>query len=146
VVPGHGLTLGSDSLLREGRAADVVAWTCTWCACRPSSALSYASGDRTEDMIVMPLDETERLLSLQVALKCADVGHLAASLEVRPLPYAADSQEVGGTDTCTRYYVALHLLLHPVRSTTHRWFLLVCWQSGSLAVPAPGLLLMASWQ
>jgi hypothetical protein len=54
-----------------------------WCACcRLSSELSYAS-DRTEDMIVVPLDESERLLSLQMALKCADVGHLAASLEVR---------------------------------------------------------------
>jgi hypothetical protein len=34
------------------------------------------------DSITGPLDEHERLLSLQVALKCADIGHLAASLEV----------------------------------------------------------------
>ncbi|GFR42649.1 hypothetical protein Agub_g3586, partial [Astrephomene gubernaculifera] len=29
-----------------------------------------------------PVDETERLLSLQVALKCADIGHLGEALEV----------------------------------------------------------------
>lgn len=30
---------------------------------------------------VTPLDETERLLSLQMALKCADIGHIVESLE-----------------------------------------------------------------
>jgi hypothetical protein len=29
-----------------------------------------------------PVDDTERLLSLQIALKCADIGHLGESLEV----------------------------------------------------------------
>jgi hypothetical protein len=47
-------------------------------ACRVSNI-----SDGAEGVIVLPLDENERLLSLQVALKCADVGHLAASLEVR---------------------------------------------------------------
>ena len=32
--------------------------------------------------ILLPLDKTERLLSLQMALKCSDLGHLAATLPV----------------------------------------------------------------
>ena len=32
--------------------------------------------------IVMPMDEAERLLSLQLALKCSDLGHTTASLPV----------------------------------------------------------------
>ena len=32
---------------------------------------------------MVPLDENERLLSLQIALKCADIGHLTATMEVR---------------------------------------------------------------
>eukprot|EP00798_Chlamydomonas_sp_ICE-L_P023999 gene23999-9571_t len=32
--------------------------------------------------LVVPLDESERLMSLQVALKMADLGHLSAKLEV----------------------------------------------------------------
>ena len=35
-----------------------------------------------EERILLPLDENERLLSLQMALKCADVGHLTSSLAV----------------------------------------------------------------
>jgi hypothetical protein len=31
---------------------------------------------------VLPLDENERVLGLQMALKCADVGHVTAALPV----------------------------------------------------------------
>lgn len=31
---------------------------------------------------MLPLDENERVLGLQMALKCADVGHVTASLPV----------------------------------------------------------------
>ncbi|GIL62511.1 hypothetical protein Vafri_16725 [Volvox africanus] len=34
------------------------------------------------DKIVIPLDENERILSLQMALKCSDLGHVSASLPV----------------------------------------------------------------
>lgn len=34
------------------------------------------------EKIVLPLDENERLLGLQMALKCADVGHVTAALPV----------------------------------------------------------------
>jgi len=34
------------------------------------------------DKIVVPLDEAERMLSLQVALKCSDLGHVSAALPV----------------------------------------------------------------
>jgi hypothetical protein len=35
-----------------------------------------------DEKILLPLDENERLLSLQMALKCADLGHLTGSLTV----------------------------------------------------------------
>ena len=35
-----------------------------------------------EAVLLWPLDEEERLLTLQMALKCSDLGHLAADLEV----------------------------------------------------------------
>lgn len=34
------------------------------------------------EKIVLPLDENERVLGLQMALKCADVGHVTANLPV----------------------------------------------------------------
>ncbi len=34
------------------------------------------------DMAPKPLDETERLLSLQMVIKAADLGHLGEGLEV----------------------------------------------------------------
>jgi hypothetical protein len=34
------------------------------------------------EKIVLPLDENERVLGLQMALKCADVGHVTAALPV----------------------------------------------------------------
>lgn len=38
-----------------------------------------------------PLDKAEKLLSLQVALKCADVGHLSEGLEVSKLSEGHDA-------------------------------------------------------
>lgn len=35
-----------------------------------------------ERTVVVPLDENERLLSLQMALKCSDLGHIASALPV----------------------------------------------------------------
>ncbi|KXZ47713.1 hypothetical protein GPECTOR_33g595 [Gonium pectorale] len=41
------------------------------------------SGTNIEmDKIVIPLDENERMLSLQMALKCSDLGHVSAALPV----------------------------------------------------------------
>ena len=34
------------------------------------------------EQIIVPLDEAERILSLQLALKCSDLGHTTASLPV----------------------------------------------------------------
>ncbi|KAL6763789.1 3'5'-cyclic nucleotide phosphodiesterase [Haematococcus lacustris] len=42
--------------------------------------------------IVVPLDETERMISLQLALKCADLGHTAAALPVH-LKWVAGLEE-----------------------------------------------------
>ena len=52
-------------------------------------------GSREEDTFMMPLDENERLLSLQVALKCADIGHLAAPLPVSCSCHPSSLQAVG---------------------------------------------------
>jgi hypothetical protein len=46
---------------------------------------SRVTAESAEDRVMLPLDENERLLSLQVALKCADIGHLAASMQVSRL-------------------------------------------------------------
>jgi hypothetical protein len=58
-------------------------------ACRlGTESISESSDSRsdTSGRTMLPLDENERVLSLQMALKCADIGHLAASLEVSYLP------------------------------------------------------------
>jgi hypothetical protein len=50
-------------------------------SCRSdNSTANSCSAD--QDKIVLPLDENERVLGLQMALKCADVGHVTASLPV----------------------------------------------------------------
>ncbi|EFJ48932.1 3'5'-cyclic nucleotide phosphodiesterase [Volvox carteri f. nagariensis] len=41
-----------------------------------------AANSVTPSHIVIPLDENERILSLQMALKCSDLGHVSASLPV----------------------------------------------------------------
>lgn len=57
-----------------------------WCvgavlSCRSdNSTANSCSVD--QDKIVLPLDENERVLGLQMALKCADVGHVTAALPV----------------------------------------------------------------
>ncbi|KAJ9513056.1 hypothetical protein QJQ45_029455 [Haematococcus lacustris] len=48
--------------------------------------------DDEEAQIVVPLDETERMISLQLALKCADLGHTAAALPVH-LKWVAGLEE-----------------------------------------------------
>jgi hypothetical protein len=55
---------------------------CAFCAvCRSdNSTANSCSGE--QDKIVLPLDENERVLGLQMALKCADVGHVTAALPV----------------------------------------------------------------
>ncbi|KXZ55656.1 hypothetical protein GPECTOR_2g1206 [Gonium pectorale] len=54
---------------------------------RPPSCDYDAAGtglakDATEAPAPCPIDDTERLLTLQVALKCADIGHLGEELDV----------------------------------------------------------------
>ena len=43
----------------------------------------------------MPLDEAERILSLQLALKCSDLGHTTASLPVHLKWVSGLEEEVG---------------------------------------------------
>ncbi len=54
--------------------------------CRSRSSSAGASVNSvvalSEAQIILPLDENERLLSLQMALKCADLGHVIAALPV----------------------------------------------------------------
>lgn len=45
-----------------------------------NSTANSCGGDH--DKIVLPLDDNERVLGLQMALKCADVGHVTAVLPV----------------------------------------------------------------
>jgi hypothetical protein len=45
-----------------------------------NSTANSCGGD--QDKIVLPLDDNERVLGLQMALKCADVGHVTAALPV----------------------------------------------------------------
>ncbi|GBF94222.1 hypothetical protein Rsub_06492 [Raphidocelis subcapitata] len=47
-----------------------------------SASGSDARSALDSEKILLPLDENERLLSLQMALKCADVGHLTGALPV----------------------------------------------------------------
>eukprot|EP00879_Flechtneria_rotunda_P005016 GHRR01005292.1.p1 GENE.GHRR01005292.1~~GHRR01005292.1.p1 ORF type:complete len:859 (+),score=362.03 GHRR01005292.1:904-3480(+) len=49
---------------------------------RSDNSNSANSGAVDQDKIVLPLDETERILGLQMALKCADLGHVTAALPV----------------------------------------------------------------
>ncbi|KAG2443397.1 hypothetical protein HXX76_001757 [Chlamydomonas incerta] len=60
-----------------------------------SSVNSMAcSGSGVEmDKILIPLDENERILSLQMALKCSDIGHVCASLPVHLRWVAALEEE-----------------------------------------------------
>ncbi len=54
---------------------------CAMLSCRSdNSTANSCSAD--QDKIVLPLDENERVLGLQMALKCADVGHVTAALPV----------------------------------------------------------------
>jgi len=54
---------------------------CVVCCCRSdNSTANSCSAD--QDKIILPLDENERVLGLQMALKCADVGHVTAALPV----------------------------------------------------------------
>ena len=48
----------------------------------PAQADAAASAAASAAPPPQPVDDTERLLSLQLALKCADIGHLGESLEV----------------------------------------------------------------
>ncbi|KAL6764769.1 3'5'-cyclic nucleotide phosphodiesterase [Haematococcus lacustris] len=52
----------------------------------------YVGLDDEDTRIVVPLDETERLISLQLALKCSDLGHVAAALPVH-LKWVAGLEE-----------------------------------------------------
>ena len=46
--------------------------------------------------VVAPLDEAERVLTLQLALKCSDLGHISTSLPVHLRWVAGLEEEVGG--------------------------------------------------
>ena len=47
------------------------------------------------EQIIVPLDEAERILSLQLALKCSDLGHTTASLPVHLKWVSGLEEEVG---------------------------------------------------
>ncbi len=56
---------------------------CTNCSRRHLQAVVIGQdGSRLHDTAPRPKDDTERLLSLQVAIKVADLGHLGEALEV----------------------------------------------------------------
>lgn len=49
--------------------------------CRSEASASTACSI-DQEQILLPLDENERVLGMQMALKCADVGHVTAALPV----------------------------------------------------------------
>jgi hypothetical protein len=68
VTPG---TSGSDPQVARGRAHS-----------NHSSHSGTTSCSLDRDKVILPVDENERLLALQLALKCSDVGHVTAALPV----------------------------------------------------------------
>jgi hypothetical protein len=63
-----------------------------------SEASASTTCSMDQEQIVLPLDENERVLGLQMALKCADIGHVTATLPVhiRCAPWAGRVLFPGG--------------------------------------------------
>ncbi len=66
-------------------SSSTIGASCGWDSLYPSACLNPSAGCATVtsehgQQPMQPLDETERMLSLQMALKCADLGHVTSAL------------------------------------------------------------------
>ena len=84
---------------------------------------SCSGGSQAGDKIVLPLDDNERLLGLQMALKCADIGHVTAALPTHIRWVAAHElyvTHIHAHGTPTRTHTQIHTHTH-THTHTYSW-------------------------
>ncbi len=82
---------------------------------RVHTMFSCSGGSQAGDKIVLPLDDNERLLGLQMALKCADIGHVTAALPTHIRWVAAHElyvTHIHAHGTPTRTHTQIHTHTH----------------------------------